>query len=52
MAIVKAVTGVIKDVLVIVFLLGNMFYQSWELTIFAFFAFPLLYGQLKKLVKA
>jgi ABC-type multidrug transport system fused ATPase/permease subunit len=32
MAIVKTVTGVIKDVLVIVFLLGNMFYQSWELS--------------------
>ena len=41
LAIVKSVTGVIKDVLVIIFLLGNMFYQSWSLTLFAFFAFPL-----------
>ena len=39
MAIVKTVTGIIKDFLVIIFLLGNMFYQSWELTIFAFFCF-------------
>ena len=29
LAIVKSVTGVIKDFLVIIFLLGNMFYQSW-----------------------
>jgi len=28
-AIVKTVTGVIKDFLVIIFLLGNMLYQSW-----------------------
>ena len=41
MAIVKSVTGVIKDFLIIIFLLINMFYQSWTLTIFAFFAFPL-----------
>ena len=40
MAIVKSVTGVIKDFLVIIFLLINMFYQSWTLTLFAFFAFP------------
>ena len=37
LAIVKSVTAVIKDILVIIFLLGNMFYQSWSLTIFAFF---------------
>ena len=49
MAIVKAVTGVIKDVLVIIFLLGNMLYQSWELTIFAFFAFPLALWPIKKI---
>ncbi len=49
MAIVKTVTGVIKDVLVIIFLLGNMFYQSWELTIFAFFAFPLALWPIKKI---
>ena len=52
MAIVKAVTGVIKDVLVIIFLLGNMFYQSWELTIFAFFAFPLALWPIKKIGKS
>ena len=49
MAIVKTVTGVIKDVLVIIFLLGNMFYQSWTLTIFAFFAFPLALWPIKKI---
>jgi len=49
MAIVKTVTGVIKDVLVIVFLLGNMFYQSWTLTLFAFFAFPLAIWPIRKI---
>tara|TARA_B100000579_G_C22843730_1_gene863117 strand:+ start:406 stop:2163 length:1758 start_codon:yes stop_codon:yes gene_type:complete len=52
MAIVKSVTGVIKDFLVIIFLLGNMFYQSWELTIFAFFAFPLALWPIKKIGKS
>ncbi len=51
MAIVKTVTGVIKDVLVIIFLLGNMFYQSWELTVFAFFAFPLALWPIKQIGK-
>ena len=51
LAIVKSVTAVIKDILVIVFLLGNMFYQSWSLTLFAFFAFPLAIWPIKKLVK-
>ena len=49
MAIVKTVTGVIKDFLVIIFLLCNMFYQSWELTIFAFFAFPLAIWPIRKI---
>tara|TARA_Y100000590_G_scaffold468553_1_gene651690 strand:+ start:728 stop:2485 length:1758 start_codon:yes stop_codon:yes gene_type:complete len=52
MAIVKTVTGVIKDVLVIIFLLGNMFYQSWTLTIFAFFAFPLAIWPIRKIGKS
>ncbi len=52
MAIVKTVTGVIKDLLVIIFLLGNMFYQSWELTLFAFFAFPLAIWPIKKIGKS
>ena len=51
-AIVKTVTGVIKDILVIIFLLGNMFYQSWELTIFSFFAFPLALWPIKKIGKS
>ena len=52
LAIVKTVTGVIKDFLVIIFLLGNMFYQSWELTIFSFFAFPLALWPIKKIGKS
>ena len=52
MAIVKSVTGVIKDVLVIIFLLGNMFYQSWTLTLFAFFAFPLALWPIRKIGKS
>ena len=52
LAIVKTVTGVIKDSLVIIFLLGNMFYQSWQLTIFAFFAFPLAIWPIKKIGKS
>ena len=39
LAIVKSVTAVIKDILVIVFLLGNMFYQSWSLTLLHFLHF-------------
>ncbi len=52
LAIVKSVTGIIKDVLVIVFLLGNMFYQSWTLTLFAFFAFPLAIWPIRKIGKS
>jgi len=51
-AIVKTVTGVIKDLLVIVFLLINMFYQSWQLTLFAFFAFPLALWPIRKIGKS
>lgn len=51
-AIVKSVTGIIKDVLVIIFLLGNMFYQSWSLTLFAFFAFPLALWPIRKIGKS
>ncbi len=52
MAIVKSVTAVIKDILVIIFLLGNMFYQSWSLTLFAFFAFPLAIWPIKRIGKS
>ena len=51
-AIVKSVTAIIKDILIIIFLLGNMFYQSWSLTIFAFFAFPLAIWPIKKIGKS
>ncbi len=52
MAIVKSVTAVIKDILVIIFLLCNMFYQSWSLTLFAFFAFPLAIWPIRKIGKS
>ena len=52
LAIVKSVTGIIKDFLVIIFLLGNMLYQSWSLTIFAFFAFPLAIWPIRKIGKS
>ena len=52
MAIVKSVTGVIKDFLVIIFLLANMFYQSWTLTLFAFFTFPLAIWPIRKIGKS
>jgi len=51
-AIVKSVTGIIKDFLIIIFLLGNMFYQSWSLTLFAFFAFPLALWPIRKIGKS
>ncbi len=52
LAIVKSVTAIIKDILVIIFLLANMFYQSWSLTLFAFFAFPLAIWPIKKIGKS
>lgn len=52
MAIVKTVTGVIKDSLVIIFLVGNMIYQSWELALFACFAFPLALWPISKIGKS
>ena len=51
MAIIKSVTGVIKDSLVIFFLIANMFYQSWELTIFALFIFPIALWPIRKIGK-
>ena len=52
MAIIKSVTGVTKDFLVIIFLMANMFYQSWTLTLFAFFAFPLAIWPIRKIGKS
>ena len=43
---------IIKDFLVIIFLLANMFYQSWTLTLFAFFAFPLAIWPIRKIGKS
>lgn len=37
----SALTGMVKELLAMVFLIGVMFYQSWELSLFAFIFFPL-----------
>ena len=51
MAIIKTSTGLIKDTLVIIFLVANMFYQSWQLALFSFFAFPLAIWPIIKIGK-
>ena len=52
LSIVKSITGVIKEPLVIIFLVGNMIYQSWQLTLFVFFAFPLAIWPIRKIGKS
>jgi len=52
LSIVKSITGIIKEPLVIIFLIGNMIYQSWELTLFVFFAFPLALWPIRKIGKS
>ena len=49
LSIVKSITGVIKEPLVIFFLIGNMIYQSWQLTLLVFFAFPLALWPIRKI---
>ena len=39
-AVSNALTGIGKDFLTLVFLVGVMFYQDWLLSLIAFFAFP------------
>jgi ATP-binding cassette, subfamily B, bacterial MsbA len=39
-AAANVLTGIGRDALTVVFLVGVMFYQDWELAIVAFFAFP------------
>ena len=51
MAIIKTSAGLIKDTLVIIFLITNMFYQSWQLALFSFFAFPLAIWPIIKIGK-
>lgn len=41
-AVSKALTGMIKDALTLVFLIGVMFYQHWELSLVVCFVFPLV----------
>tara|TARA_Y100000590_G_scaffold463525_1_gene630499 strand:+ start:123 stop:1859 length:1737 start_codon:yes stop_codon:yes gene_type:complete len=52
LAIVKSITGIIKEPLIIVFLIGNMIYQSWELTLFVIFAFPMALWPIRKIGKS
>ena len=52
LSIVKSITGIIKEPLVILFLFGNMVYQSWQLTLFVLFAFPLALWPIKKIGKS
>ena len=40
-AVSNALTGIGKDTLTLVFLVGVMFYQDWLLSLIAFFAFPI-----------
>ncbi len=41
-ALVKAITGIVKDSLSVVFLIGVMFYQQWELALVSSVVLPLL----------
>ena len=52
LSIVKSITGIIKEPLVIIFLIGNMVYQSWQLTLFVIFAFPLALWPIRKIGKS
>src|SRR5207247_10799542 len=40
-AAANVLTGIGKDALTVIFLVGVMFYQDWVLALIAFFAFPL-----------
>ena len=40
-AVSQSLTGIAKDFLTVVFLVGLMFYQNWRLALIAFIAFPL-----------
>ena len=39
-AVTQSLTGIAKDSLTVVFLVGLMFYQDWEMALIAFVAFP------------
>ncbi len=41
-AVSSVITGIAREVLTMIFLIGVMFYQSWELSLIAFVLFPLL----------
>jgi subfamily B ATP-binding cassette protein MsbA len=50
-AVSKALTGMAKDLLMVLFLVGLMFYQDWRLATVTFFVFPLAILPMRKLGK-
>jgi len=50
-AVAKAVTGIVKDALTVVFLIGLMFYQDWRLAIASVVIFPLALIPIRNLGK-
>lgn len=50
-AVSSVLTGVVKEILTLIFLVGLMIYQSWELSIIALFAFPLAFYPIIRLGK-
>ena len=39
-AVTQSLTGIVKDLLTVVFLVGLMFYQDWQMALVSFIAFP------------
>jgi subfamily B ATP-binding cassette protein MsbA len=50
-AITQAITGITKDALTVVFLVGLMFYQDWQMALVAFVVFPVAILPIVKLGK-
>lgn len=50
-AVSSVLTGVVKEILTLIFLVGLMIYQSWELSIIALLAFPLAFYPIIRLGK-
>jgi subfamily B ATP-binding cassette protein MsbA len=45
----QTLTGLIKEALTVIFLVGLMFYQDWQLAMIVFFVFPLAYWPISRL---
>lgn len=50
-AVARAITGIAKDLLMLVFLVGLMFYQNWELALIALVIFPIAVVPIRSLGK-